>query len=52
MVDTQPVGADGAARADGIGAPAAPTSLLGNWKFVLATTNPPPGRLDPLSKQY
>src|SRR5438874_10162839 len=44
MVDTQPV------RADGIGAPAAPTSLLGNWKYVLATTNPPPGRLDPVSK--
>ena len=24
--------------------------LLGNWKYVLATTNPPPGRLDPVSK--
>src|SRR5947207_12905280 len=44
MVDTQPV------RADGIGAPAAPSSLLGNWKFVLATTNPRPRRLDPVSK--
>src|SRR5689334_14593240 len=32
------------------GAPAAPTSLAGNWKYVLATTNPPPGRLDPVSK--
>jgi len=24
--------------------------LLRNWKYVLATTNPPPGRLDPVSK--
>src|SRR6267143_3801692 len=24
--------------------------LLHNWKYVLATTNPPPGRLDPVSK--
>ena len=27
-----------------------PHSLVGNWKYVLATTNPPPGRLDPVSK--
>ena len=44
MVDTQPV------RAEADGAPAPPTSLAGNWKYVLATTNPPPGRLDPVSK--
>ena len=25
-------------------------SLVRNWKYVLATTNPPPGRLDPVSK--
>src|SRR6476620_2923 len=25
-------------------------SLLQKWKYVLATTNPPPGRLDPVSK--
>src|SRR5437868_11737904 len=43
MVDTQP----GRSETD---APAAPTSLAGNWKYVLATTNPPPGRLDPVSK--
>src|SRR3954453_12974380 len=30
--------------------PAAPHSVVGNWKYVLATTNPPPGRLDPVSK--
>lgn len=24
--------------------------VLRNWKYVLATTNPPPGRLDPVSK--
>src|SRR2546426_9173991 len=24
--------------------------MLRNWKYVLATTNPPPGRLDPVSK--
>src|SRR4051812_20337417 len=26
------------------------TSLTRNWRYVLATTNPPPGRLDPVSK--
>src|SRR5882724_3751273 len=26
------------------------SGLLHNWKYVLATTNPPPGRLDPVSK--
>src|SRR3954463_5192979 len=31
--------------------PAAPHSVVGNWKYVLATTNPPPGRLDPGSKR-
>src|SRR4051812_11314937 len=31
--------------------PAAPRrSLAHNWRYVLATTNPPPGRLDPVSK--
>ena len=25
-------------------------SLLANWRYVLATTNPPAGRLDPISK--
>src|SRR3954452_5393241 len=25
-------------------------SLVSNWTYVLATTNPPPGRLDPVSK--
>jgi 1,4-dihydroxy-2-naphthoate octaprenyltransferase len=44
MVDTQGV------RAEAEHAPAAPTNLAGNWKYVLATTNPPPGRLDPVSK--
>src|SRR5215510_4633531 len=44
MVDTQGV------RAGAEQAPAPPTSLAGNWKYVLATTNPPPGRLDPVSK--
>src|SRR5437868_10756958 len=24
--------------------------VLRNWKYVLATTNPPPGRLDPVTK--
>src|SRR3984957_16094528 len=24
--------------------------VLNNWKYVLTTTNPPPGRLDPVSK--
>ena len=44
MVDTQPV------RADSGEAPAPPTNVVANWKYVLATTNPPPGRLDPVSK--
>jgi 1,4-dihydroxy-2-naphthoate octaprenyltransferase len=26
------------------------SGLFHNWRFVLATTNPPPGRLDPVSK--
>lgn len=26
------------------------SGLFHNWKYVLATTNPPPGRLDPISK--
>jgi 1,4-dihydroxy-2-naphthoate polyprenyltransferase len=26
------------------------SGLFHNWKYVLATTNPPPGRLDPVSK--
>ena len=26
------------------------SGLVRNWKYVLATTNPPPGRLDPVSK--
>src|ERR1700680_4214640 len=30
--------------------PADPHSVVGNWKYVLATNNPPPGRLDPVSK--
>jgi len=29
---------------------AAPGRLLRNWRYVLATTNPPRGRLDPVSK--
>src|SRR6516165_8343471 len=44
MVDTQPV------RGGTGEAPAPPRGLLANWKYVLATTNPPPGRLDPVSK--
>src|SRR5438876_6831095 len=43
MVDAQP----GRTETE---APAPPTSHAGNWKYVLATTNPPPGRLDPVSK--
>jgi 1,4-dihydroxy-2-naphthoate octaprenyltransferase len=27
-----------------------PSGLFHNWRYVLATTNPPPGRLDPVSK--
>src|SRR3954447_2731703 len=34
---------------DGAAAPPR-RNLAGNWKYVLATTNPPPGRLDPVSK--
>src|SRR5439155_23185223 len=44
MVDTQPV------RADSGEAPAPPTNVVANWKYVLATTNPPPGRVDPVSR--
>jgi len=44
MVDTQPVRANSGER------PAPPTNVVANWKYVLATTNPPPGRLDPVSK--
>ena len=29
---------------------ASPGGLFHSWKYVLATTNPPPGRLDPVSK--
>src|SRR3954469_25208761 len=28
----------------------ASSGLFHNWRYVLATTNPPPGRLDPISK--
>src|ERR1700746_2682426 len=42
MVDTRPTRAHAA--------PAPPTNLVANWKYVLATTNPPEGRLDPVSK--
>jgi 1,4-dihydroxy-2-naphthoate polyprenyltransferase len=31
-------------------APADPHSVVGNWKYVLTTTNPPPGHVDPVSK--
>src|ERR1043165_2637805 len=44
MVDTQGV------RAGAEQVPAAPTSLAGNWRYVLATTNPPRGAMDPVSK--
>src|SRR5256885_10596352 len=44
MVDTQPV------RGDSGEAPAPPTNVVANWKYVLATTNPPDGHLDPVSK--
>ena len=37
MVDSQPKATE-------------PHSVVGNWKYVLATTNPPPGHLDPVSK--
>src|SRR4051795_9487924 len=49
MVDTQP-GAPVQKSDAQPGEPPKPHSLAGNWKYVLATTNPPPGRLDPVSK--
>ena len=42
MVDIEPKAASAK--------PADPHSVVGNWKYVLTTTNPPPGRLDPVSK--
>ena len=42
MVDTEPTAASAK--------PADPHTVVGNWKYVLTTTNPPPGRLDPVSK--
>src|SRR3954462_8214790 len=42
MVSNAPTTTDGTRDRSG--------GLLRNWKFVLATTNPPPGRLDPVSK--
>jgi 1,4-dihydroxy-2-naphthoate octaprenyltransferase len=32
------------------GRQAPPSGLFHSWRYVLATTNPPPGRLDPVSK--
>src|SRR6476646_3438667 len=42
MVSNAPTTRDGTRERSG--------GLLHNWKYVLATTNPPPGRLDPVSK--
>src|SRR3984893_7569865 len=41
MVDIEPSGRT---------KPADRHSVVGNWRYVLATTNPPRGRLDPVSK--
>ena len=49
MVDTQPSVPPQRPETQP-GEPPKPHSLAGNWKYVLATTNPPPGRLDPVSK--
>jgi hypothetical protein len=42
MVSNAPITRNGTRERSG--------GLLHNWKYVLATTNPPPGRLDPVSK--
>src|SRR3954454_17870941 len=49
MVDIQP-GVPSQGSETQPSKPPKPHTPAGNWKYVLATTNPPAGRLDPISK--